>query len=130
MSDKDEIKTWLARAKSNLSIAQRSDIEGIFFEDLCFEAEQAAEKALKALLIYVSGEYLKVHSFSLLLSQLGVYLSIPEDIKESVELSDYAVQTRYPGDYYPVGEEEYHRAIDLAERVVKWVEEQIPGVIR
>jgi HEPN domain-containing protein len=98
MSDKDEIKTWLARAKSNLSIAQRSDIEGIFFEDLCFEAEQAAEKALKALLIYVSGEYLKVHSLSLLLSQLGDYLSIPEDIKESVELSDYAVQTRYPGE--------------------------------
>jgi hypothetical protein len=29
-----------------------------------------------------------------------------------------------------VGPEEYHRAIDLAERVVKWVEEQIPGVAR
>ena len=127
MSDKEEIEIWLARAKSNLSIAQQSDIEGAFFEDLCFEAEQAAEKALKALLIYVSGDYLKVHSFSLLLSHLENYLAVPENIKESIELSDYAVQTRYPGDYYPVGEEEYQRAIDLADRVVCWVEEQIIG---
>ena len=125
MSDKNEVEIWLARAKSNLSIAQRGDIEGVFYEDLCFEAEQAAEKAFKALLIYVSGEYLKVHSFSLLLSQLGNYFEIPEGVKESVELADYAVQTRYPGDYYPVGKEEYQRAIDLAGRVVKWVEEQI-----
>jgi len=40
-------KQWLMRAFSNLNIARRGAAEGIFLEDLCFEAQQAAEKALK-----------------------------------------------------------------------------------
>ena len=41
-------KTWLARARGNLSLAEGGrNIQGVFLEDLCFEAQQAAEKALK-----------------------------------------------------------------------------------
>ena len=39
---------WLARAKGNLTLAKQSKVEGAFREDLCFLAQQAAEKALKA----------------------------------------------------------------------------------
>ena len=46
-------------------------------------------------------------------------------IREVVELTDYAVQMRYPGEYYPVTEEEYVRAIELADRVVKWVRREL-----
>jgi hypothetical protein len=35
--------------------------------------------------------------------------------------TDYAVQIRFPGDYYPVSKEEYERALELAERVLRWV---------
>lgn len=94
-------------------------------EDLCFEAQQAAEKALKALLIYVSGTYQKVHAFGVLLHDLEKHIEIPDFIKEVLDLSDYAVQARYPGDYYPVGEDEYNKAIEIAEKVANWVEEII-----
>jgi HEPN domain-containing protein len=36
---------WLARAKSNLVMARREKTEDLFWEDLCFETQQAAEKA-------------------------------------------------------------------------------------
>lgn len=121
----EEFEVWLRRAESNLRIAHLGRSEGIFLEDLCFEAEQAAEKALKALLIYLSGDYPKVHVFALLLERLEQYVVVPEPVREVVELSDYAVQIRYPGDYYPVSEDEYERALKLAERVLHWVHSQV-----
>jgi HEPN domain-containing protein len=32
---------------------------------------------------------------------------------------------RYPGAYYPVTEEDYNRAIELAARVLDWVKAQV-----
>jgi HEPN domain-containing protein len=123
----EEFEAWLYRAQSNLRIAHLGRGEGVFLEDLCFEAQQAAEKALKALLIYLSDDYPRVHAFALILEQLEQHVTVPESIREVVELTDYAVQIRYPGDYYPVSEEEYERALELAERVLRWVRLQAEG---
>ena len=120
-----EFEDWLQRAESNLEIARRARGEKVLLEDLCFEAQQSAEKALKALLIYLSGDYPMVHAFTLILERLEQHVTVPEPIREVVELSDYAVQIRYPGDYYPVSEDEYERALELAARVLQWVRSQI-----
>jgi len=37
---------WLRRAKSNLIRAKQPKPGGVFWEDLCFDAQQAVEKAL------------------------------------------------------------------------------------
>jgi HEPN domain-containing protein len=116
---------WLRRARSNLDIAKSGKRARVMFEDLCFEAQQAAEKALKALLLYLTGDYPRTHAFALLLSRLSQQVSVPPPIREVVELTDYAVQVRYPGDYTPVSVEEYRRAIVLAERVLVWVGDEI-----
>lgn len=42
---------WLRRAKSNLAIARQATFDDVYWEDLCFETQQAAEKALKAVLL-------------------------------------------------------------------------------
>jgi HEPN domain-containing protein len=56
-------QVWLARAKSNLALAQAGEnISGVYLEDLCFEAQQAAEKALKALCIHLDLDFPKTHS--------------------------------------------------------------------
>lgn len=39
---------WLQRAHSNLILANKGKLKGVMLEDLCFNAQQAAEKALKA----------------------------------------------------------------------------------
>ncbi len=99
--------------------------EAVFFEDLCFEAQQAAEKALKAVLIHLTGEYPKVHHIGLLIEHIEQYNGVPEEIRDAVALSNYAVQTRYPGDYTPVSEAEYEQALLLAQTVVSWSKRQI-----
>jgi HEPN domain-containing protein len=50
---------------------------------------------------------------------------IPHDIKTASTLTLYAAQTRYPGLEGPVSDEEYHKALELAERVVVWAEKII-----
>jgi hypothetical protein len=46
----DDPREWLNRARSNLAHAQAVSPE-VFLEDLCFDAQQAAEKAIKAIFI-------------------------------------------------------------------------------
>jgi len=48
----DDYKSWLDRAKSSLAISKIKADENIFYEDLCFQAQQAVEKALKGLLVF------------------------------------------------------------------------------
>lgn len=47
---------------------------------------------------------------------------VPESIKRAAGLSDYAVETRYPGLAEPVTWEEYEEAVAIAEVVVQWAE--------
>jgi HEPN domain len=42
---------WLGRARSKLALAKQSKPAEAFWEDLCFDAQQAAEKAVKAVLV-------------------------------------------------------------------------------
>lgn len=116
---------WLRRARSNLAIARAGKGENVLLEDLCFEAQQAAEKALKALLLHLIGEYPRTHAFTVLLTRLESQVPVPAKVRDVIELSDYAVQMRYPGDYYPVTEAEYERAVTLAEQTIAWVSSQI-----
>jgi hypothetical protein len=46
----DDPREWINRARSNLVRAQTT-LPGVYLEDLCFDAQQAAEKAIKAVLI-------------------------------------------------------------------------------
>ena len=50
-----------------------------------------------------------------------ICVPIPPDVRPAVILSDYAVTTRYPGDWEPVDEDEYNEAVKLAGRVYQWV---------
>lgn len=124
MKDSEIIEQWLRRAKSNLSRAKAGKISNdILYEDLCFDCQQAVEKSIKALLIHLGKEFKKIHSISKLLKEIEIAgEEVPESIKESAVLSIYAVDTRYPGDYEPVNESEFKQTLEIAEKVVKWVE--------
>jgi hypothetical protein len=56
-------REWLNRACSNLAMA-KSEMEGVYLEDLCFDAQQAAEKAIKALLIKMGVEFPYIHDIA------------------------------------------------------------------
>ncbi|MCK5672246.1 MAG: HEPN domain-containing protein [Spirochaetales bacterium] len=121
----EDYQNWLKRAKSNFKIAKITKDDDICYEDLCYEAQQCSEKALKALLIYLKQEIPKVHSFHILLEKLEQHIEIPEEIKDVIERNNYAVQTRYPGDYLSLDKEEYERALEITERVFNWVSRSV-----
>jgi HEPN domain-containing protein len=112
---KNSHNEWIKRAKSSLNIAKGLNHEGIYLEDLCFQAQQAAEKALKAVMIFLSIRPPYTHNLNTLLLKLNERKNVPEDINNVIDLNDYAVQTRYPGDFSPVEMQEYQNAIKIAE---------------
>jgi len=120
----DDPRQWLSRARSNLSQAKGGiQLPGVYLEDLCFQAQQAAEKSMKGLLIALRVRFPYTHDLAELLSLIAqTGQAIPEQILEAAKLSDYAVEARYPGLAEPVIHEEYLEAINIAEAVVIWAE--------
>lgn len=63
-------REWLARAKGDLALASAPLPRGGFYEDLCFHAQQAAEKALKAIYVGRGWRFRYVHDLDELLTGL------------------------------------------------------------
>ncbi len=116
---------WMDRARSDLTLA-RSRPDGVHLADLCFHAQQAAEKAIKALLVARGVEFPYVHDLVFLLSLLGdAGQAVPEPVKSARELTRYASVTRYPGLDDRVSDLQYADALEIAETVVRWAEDSL-----
>jgi HEPN domain-containing protein len=63
----DDPREWLNRARSDLRLAG-TQVAGVYLEDLCFHTQQAAEKALKAILIRQGVAFRYVHDLAQLLT--------------------------------------------------------------
>jgi HEPN domain-containing protein len=123
----DDPREWINRARSNLVRAQAM-LPGVYLqvEDLCFDAQQAAEKAIKAVLIARGAVFPPIHDLAGLLTILGQNdEAIPPAIADAARLTRFAVSTRYPGVAEPVTAEEHHRAVAIAEAVVTWADERV-----
>jgi HEPN domain-containing protein len=118
-------REWLNRARSNLAIA-KNDPAGVFPEDLCFEAQQAAEKAIKAVFIRRGISFPFIHDLDELLQRLErSVLKIPKYVRQADDPSPFAVETRYPGLAGAVTKRQYRRAVRIAGDVLRWAERQI-----
>jgi HEPN domain-containing protein len=121
----DDPREWINRAKSNLAHARAVNPE-VLLEDLCFDAQQSAEKAIKEVFISRGEPFAYVHELKKLLRTLEQNgLTIPKCVWEADKLSLFAVVTRYPGTIGPVNQRQYMHAIRLAEAVLRWAERQV-----
>ena len=119
---------WLARAKGSLAQAKQPKAPDGYWEDLCFLAHQATEKALKA--VYQQSQWLfrYTHNIEELVTGLAAKgLQIPRAVQDAVVLTKHAVSTRYPGVSDPVTKREYETAVRLAQAVVDWATPLIVG---
>jgi HEPN domain-containing protein len=98
----------------------------------CFAAQQAAEKAVKALYQSVHVDAIG-HSVTRMLQDLPTPLTPPADlIHLAKELDRHYIPSRYPNshpegapmDYYT--EEDASRAVDGAERIIEYCRSKIP----
>jgi len=99
----EDAREWISRARSDLALAQAKP-EGVYLEDLCFHAQQSAEKAIKALLIWHGIKFPYVHDLAALLTLLEKATSdLPDSIRQAERLTQFAVEMRYPGAAPPSG---------------------------
>jgi HEPN domain-containing protein len=79
----DNAREWLNRARSSLLHAHLR-VEGVYLEELCFDAQQAAEKAIKAVFVQKGLVFPLTHNLPDLLSRLrGEGIEVPSHIAES-----------------------------------------------
>lgn len=120
---------WLVHARSDLKLAKLGKGQrDILPQQICFHAQQAVEKTLKAVLLYSSCDFPLTHDIVQLLDILDVAgISLPQDFKNAGVLTPYAVETRYPGFIVEVTEHDVDEALTLAEKVTSWAEAYITG---
>jgi len=88
-------RDWLEQALNDLRHARR-DMEDEFYDWACFSAQQAAEKAVKAVFQAIGAEAWG-HSVAGLLEELEEKFNIPKAlIDKALELDKVYIPARYP----------------------------------
>lgn len=121
---------WLRHAKNDLDAAGALLSADVFPETVAFHAQQAAEKALKAVLLACSSSrsvpFPYTHDLADLVSLcVARGLAVPDEVAGSVVLTEYAVATRYPGPWEELSGNEAEASIALAQAVVAWADRQL-----
>ena len=95
-ASRNEAERWLRQAESDLAFAELGAREG-FPAQACFTSQQAAEKALKAVL-YLRGErFVPGHSLVDLLERVTTGTETLLHLRDSArQLDQYYIPTRYP----------------------------------
>ena len=127
MAIRAEAYDWLEEACEDLRHA-RDAYKSKSYNWACFAAQQAAEKALKALIIgLLKRRPPHLHDLTMLYEEVGEILRFPEEVEQELgELSAYYVVARYPnaGLRRPsigISRVQAERAVSLAEEVVEAV---------
>jgi len=121
---------WLSHAKSDLRLAELAvHDELIHREQVCFHAQQAAEKAIKAVLLLRKVEFPLTHDIEVLLdiAENGE-IRLPVDMREVGLLTPYAVAARYPGHWFEITPADVREALEAAGRTVCWAETKLRGL--
>jgi HEPN domain-containing protein len=119
-------RDWIIHARSDLTLARIGLQPGILPEQICFHAQQSAEKALKAVLLHASIDFPFTHDVGQLLNTLETGgIAVPDELKEIDLLTPYAVESRYPGYWGNISTADVTEALSLAEKTVEWAEKVI-----
>lgn len=122
MSDpkhREEALRWLRFAREDLTEAEQL----LRFPDavprhICWLAQQATEKALKAALILEGVEFPYHHDLDALRNLLPDGWAMKIEYQDLAELTVWAVEARYPGDWPEATREDAQRAVAQARGVL------------
>jgi len=111
---------WIEQAQGDLEHA-KSDLDRGFYDWACFSAQQAAEKALKAIFQKMGAEAWG-HSVADLLEELAQSHTVSEELRDAaLELDKAYIPTRYPN-AHPSGSPRRRYTRTEGERMVAYAE--------
>jgi len=95
-------------------------------DTVCFHAQQAIEKALKAWLTFFRVPFPRTHDLVELLDLAAPHLLEMGRYRERLaELTEYAVELRYPDESFEPSRGESSQALSLAEEIVARTRQQV-----
>ena len=123
------VRQWVQKAENDLKNAAYTLKLGVNgpTDTVCFHAQQCVEKYLKALLVLHGIEFARVHHIGDLINRLPARLRPDLTPEEQEQLTDYAVSTRYPGDYERIPLVEARHAVQVARRLRKQIRRHLPS---
>ena len=114
---------WMDYARADLALAAIPLPAGVRYQQLCCHAQQAAEKALKAVLIHREIEFPRTHAIAALLDMLPEDLPRTDELRRATKLTGYATFLKYPVEDATLTEERWRELVGLARAVVEWAED-------
>ena len=119
---------WLHKADDDLGLAEHLLGESSLYPDaIAFHCQQAAEKYLKALLVWREIPFPKTHDIKALLNLIETAdATLAESLQDAVALTSYGVEIRYPGDRPDATPEDAREAVELARKVRKAIFDALP----
>ncbi len=120
MSEEIEVsKQWIAKANNYLFNADNNlKAEEIPFDTVCFHCQQAAEKLLKAYLVANGNSYPISHDLILILEKILLLNASAEVLRDDLALlMPYAVEIRYPDDWFMPTEEDAKEAREVVSHI-------------
>lgn len=109
------VSDWLDKAEADFKTAEYlMTSPSRLHEIICFHAQQACEKTLKAYLTALQIPFGKTHRLKELIQSIEKYDSaLAASLADVDVLSLYSVAYRYPGDYPVISDEMLNRAMSL-----------------
>ena len=109
-------RDWLAQARRDLEQAEDSQ-RGARHEWACFAAQQAAEKAVKALHLHL-GQEAWGHAVARLLEELPGTVGVPHELIERGRVLDnFYIPARYPNSHPEGAPFQHYGALQSAEAI-------------
>ena len=125
--ERAEADAWIRRAGGFLAHAETPLAEDPEVE--CYLAQQAAEMAVKAVFIARGLSHPHIHDMGELLRQLEKRGGpIPDEVDDAIELTDYAIETRYAdveSEQPVISEADRQEAARLARVALEWAKSEI-----
>jgi HEPN domain-containing protein len=124
MSEKIEIvKQWIEKADHDLGTGQVTHLYIPQYRDtIAFHCQQAAEKYLKGLLLFLDIPFKRQHSLNYLLGLLSQKIEISNELYDHAsELEDFAVEIRYPDTTIDLSDNEIQQALKTAKLIRNFV---------
>lgn len=116
-----EVKIWIDTAERDFKIAQSSFESGNYYW-ASFQAQQAAEKALKGLNIKKHKQLIRSHDLVFLARRANVPQRI---VKICGKINPCYIDTRYPDLAREYGSKEASEILNFAEKILEWIKKNL-----
>jgi HEPN domain-containing protein len=123
------VAQWLEKAEDDWRLSRRLARDSkSYAEATAFHAQQAVEKYLKAFLTWHQVEFPKTHDIKRLLELANTCdPKLAEELSNAADLTAYAVEYRYLGEYLPVTTDEAASAVGVADHVRDQIRTRLPA---